>query len=157
MTAYRFRVKFEPDPSSLWRDIVVGADRTLDEFQSSINQGFGLNKEHLWFFGVDEGYWNSNVKYQHPHEYEELPSGGPVSFGEEVYNAGEITVGVMARQLGLEQYDRICYLYDYGDEWRFYGILKEVLEGESDDKEPEIVKEKGTEIADQYGHRDREL
>jgi len=24
MTAYRFRVKFDPDPTSLWRDIVVG-------------------------------------------------------------------------------------------------------------------------------------
>lgn len=151
MTAYRFRLKFEPDPSSLWRDIVVGEDRTLDEVQSLINRGFGLDREHLWFFGVDEAYWNSDVKYQRPKEYEELPSGGGVAFGEEVYNAGETTVGQMVRQLGLEQYDRICYLYDYGDEWRFYGILKEVLEDESDEKEPVIVKEKGTEITDQYG------
>lgn len=32
MTAYRFRVKFDPDPTSLWRDVVGGADRMLDEF-----------------------------------------------------------------------------------------------------------------------------
>jgi len=38
MTAYRFRVKFDPDPTSLWRDIVVGADRTIAEFQSAINR-----------------------------------------------------------------------------------------------------------------------
>lgn len=42
MTAYRFRVKFDPDPTSLWRDVVVGADSTIVEFQSVIS-GF-----HLW-------------------------------------------------------------------------------------------------------------
>jgi len=31
MTAYRFRVEFDPDPMSMWRDIVVGSDRSLDE------------------------------------------------------------------------------------------------------------------------------
>jgi len=56
----------------------------------------------------------------------------------------------MTRQLGLEQYDRICYLYDYGDEWRFYAILKEILSDEPSDKPPEVVKEKGDPIGDQY-------
>ncbi len=31
MTTYRLRVKYEYDPTSLWRDIVVGADRTLGD------------------------------------------------------------------------------------------------------------------------------
>jgi hypothetical protein len=35
MTAYRFRVKLEWDPTALWRDIIVGEDRTLDEFKLS--------------------------------------------------------------------------------------------------------------------------
>jgi len=51
MSAYRFRVKLEWDPTSLWRDIVVGEDRTLAEFQTVINETMGLNQEHLWFFG----------------------------------------------------------------------------------------------------------
>jgi hypothetical protein len=50
MTAYRFRVKFAPDPTSLWRDIVVGADRTISKFQSVINPAVGLDQGHLWFF-----------------------------------------------------------------------------------------------------------
>jgi len=61
-----------------------------------------------------------------------------------------VTVGEMTRQLGLEQYDRICYLYDYGDEWRFYAIMKEILSDEPSDKPPEVVKEKGESIGDQY-------
>jgi len=53
MTAYRFRVKFDPDPTSLWRDIVVGADRTIAEFQLAINPAVGLDQGHLWFVGDD--------------------------------------------------------------------------------------------------------
>jgi len=150
MTAYRFRVKFDPDPTSLWRDIVVGADRTIAEFQSAINPAVGLDQGHLWFVGDDEDYWDSAVKYQCPQEYEESPGGDPVLRTERIENAGDVTVGEMTRQLGLEQYDRICYLYDYGDEWRFYAILKEILSDEPSDKPPEVVKEKGDPIGDQY-------
>ncbi|WP_123538415.1 IS1096 element passenger TnpR family protein [Halosimplex salinum] len=150
MTAYRFRVKFDPDPTSLWRDIVVGADRTITEFQSAINPAVGLDQGHLWFVGEGEDYWDSAVKYQCPQEYEESLGGDPVLRTERIENAGEVTIGEMTRQLGLEQYDRICYLYDYGDEWRFYAILKEVLSDEPSDKPPEVVKEKGESIDDQY-------
>ena len=150
MTVYRFRVKFDPDPTSLWRDIVVGADRTIAEFQSAINRAFGLDQGHLWFVGGDEDYWDSAVKYQCPQEYEESLGGDPVLRTERIENAEDVTVGEMTRQLGLEQYDRICYLYDYGDEWRFYAILKEVLSEEPSDTEPAVVKEKGDPIDDQY-------
>lgn len=150
MTAYRFRVKFDPDPTSLWRDIAVGADRTIAEFQSAINPAVGLDQGHLWFVGEDEDYWDSAVKYQCPQEYEESLGGDPVLHTERIENGGEVTIGEMTRQLGLEQYDRICYLYDYGDEWRFYAILKEILSDEPSDKPPEVVKEKGESIDDQY-------
>lgn len=89
MTTYRFRVKYEHDPRSLRRDIVVGADRTLDEFQSVLNRAVGLNQDHLWFFGTDQDYWDSDVQYKRP--------GGMLQGGKE-YDAGETTVGQMARQ-----------------------------------------------------------
>ena len=47
MTVYRFRVKFDPDPMSLWRDVVVGANRSLDELQATINAAVGLEQGHL--------------------------------------------------------------------------------------------------------------
>ena len=47
MAAYRFRVKLEWNPTSVWRDIVVGEDRTLTEFQAIINESMGLNQAHL--------------------------------------------------------------------------------------------------------------
>lgn len=146
MATYRFRVKFDPDPTSLCRDIVVGDARTIDEFQTTINTSVGLDQGHLWFVGTDEDYWGSDVKYQCPQEFEDSQSGPVMGFGEEAYDAAETTVGDMVDQLRLDEYDRICYLYDYGDEWRFYAILKECMDDESDDREPEVVKERGDAI-----------
>lgn len=148
MTTYRFRVKYEYDPTSLWRDIVVGADRTLDEFQTVLNRAVGLNQDHLWFFGTDQDYWDSDIQYKRSEEIQQ--SAGRFMGDEEEYDAGETTMGQMARQLDLEERDRICYLFDYGDEWRFYAILKEIDENEPSDTAPEVVKEKGDPIQ-QYG------
>ncbi|MFC6874347.1 IS1096 element passenger TnpR family protein [Halobellus marinus] len=93
MTAYRFRVKFDPDPTSLWRDVVVGSDRTLDELQRTINTAVGLDQGHLWFFGVGEEYWDSDVKYQCPQEFEGSQGNPLVGLDEETYDAAETTVG----------------------------------------------------------------
>ena len=46
--------------------------------------------------------------------------------GGEEYDAGAMTVGQIVRRLDLDERDRICYLFDYCDEWRFYAILKEI-------------------------------
>jgi hypothetical protein len=153
MTTYRFRVKYEYDPTSLWRDIDVGENRTLDEFQTVLNRTVGLNQDHLWFFGTDQDYWDSNVQYKRPEEIEQSASG--LMRGGTEYNAGETTIGQMARQLDLDERDRICYLFDYGDEWRFYSILKEINENESSDKTPEVEKEKGDPV-EQYRPLDEE-
>jgi hypothetical protein len=149
MTAYRFRLKFAPDPTSLWRDILVGANRTIAEFQSAINPAVGLDQGHLWFVGTDEDYWDSDIKYQCPQEYEKSRGDGPVFRTELIENAAEVTIGELTQQLDLEQHDRLCYLYDYGDEWRFYAILKELRNDESSDTDPSVVNEKG-ELLDQY-------
>jgi hypothetical protein len=86
----------------------VGADRTLDEFQSVLNSTVGLNQDHLWFFGTDQDYWDSDVQYKQPGEIEQSP-GGMLRGGEE-YDAGETAVGQVVRQLELDERDRICYL-----------------------------------------------
>lgn len=148
MTAYRFRVKFDPDPTSLWRDVVVGANRTLDEFQTTVNATMGLDQGHLWFVGTDEDYWNSDVKYQCSQEFEDSQGGVTIGFGEETYDAGETRVSDIVEQLGLEERDRLCYLYDYGDESRFYAILMEIVD-EPAERSPEVVETRGESI-EQY-------
>ncbi|MFB6352575.1 MAG: hypothetical protein ABEJ92_00660 [Halobacteriales archaeon] len=148
MTAYRFRVKFDPDPTALWRDVVIGEARTVDEFQTKINEAVGLDQGHLWFVGADESYWDSDVKFERPAAYEERGD-DPFGYDETTYNAGETTMGELVQRLDLDERDRLCYLYDYGDEWRFYGILKAILDDEPGDKPPEVVGEKGDPV-EQY-------
>lgn len=155
MTAYRFRVKLERDPTALWRDIAIGEDRTLDEFQTVINGAVELDQAHLWFFGTDQEYWQSPVKYQRREEYEDLPSGGPMGRDEDVYNAAETTIAELIDQLKLVEGDRICYLFDYGDEWRFYAILKDSIEDEPSDYPPTVVESKGDPVV-QYPASDED-
>lgn len=150
MTAYRFRFKLAAAPTELWRDVVAGADRTVEELQAEVNRAVGLDRGHLWFVGTDEDYWRSDVKYHSSRELEARPEDAVEYPGETTRDAGETTVAELADELGLQQYDRICYLYDYGDEWRFYAILKAVLDDEPDEEPPAVVAEKGDPV-DQYG------
>jgi len=66
-----------------------------------------------------------------------------------------MTVGQIVRQLDLDERDRICYLFDYCDEWRFYAILKEIDEEGSRSSEPDVVNDKG-EPVEQYQLPDEE-
>jgi len=125
------------------RDVVVGANRSLDGLRATINAAVGLEQGHLWFVGRDEDYWNSDVKYQCPQEFEDSQSGPAMGFGEETHDAGEATVGDVVDRLALDERDRLCYLYDYGDEWRFYAILKEIVDNDPAERRPEVVESKG--------------
>lgn len=150
MTAYRFRVKAAWNPRGLWRDILIGGGRSLEDLHRTIVISFGLDPDptHLWFFGEDQEYWNTKVKYVSPLELEEggIPWDELMDFStgrrEERHNGAETTIS----QLGLEVRDRLCYLYDYGDEWQFYMILKEIIPDKSPGTEPEVVKSRGEKI-----------
>ncbi|MEA1905188.1 MAG: hypothetical protein U9M97_04870 [Candidatus Hadarchaeota archaeon] len=147
MTAYRFRVKAQWNPRGLWRDIIIGEKRTLEDLHEAINLSFGLDFDHLWFFSIGQRYWNSPIQYQSPWEIKEK---SPLldqlddwfRSWKETRNAGEITLV----DLNLAVRDRLCYLFDYGDEWRFYLILKEKLGDEPSDKAPVVVKERGDKV-----------
>ncbi|KXA96581.1 hypothetical protein AKJ37_04900 [candidate division MSBL1 archaeon SCGC-AAA259I09] len=147
MTAYKFRVKADWKPRDLWRDVVIGEDRTLRDLHEAINPAFGLDFDHLYFFARGQSYWDSEVRYVHRAEIENNPYDAIPEVDIDLRDADETSI----HDLGLKVKDRLCYLFDYGDEWRFYMILKEKLEDEPSDKKPEIVKEKGEKIKNQYG------
>jgi len=157
VTAYRFRVKAEWNPRGLWRDILIGGERSLEDLHRKIVTSFGLEADpsHLWFFGNDQKYWDSKVKYVSQLELEE----GNIAWNETInyfthkreerYNGGQSTIS----QLGLQIRDRLCYLYDYGEEWQFYMILKEIYPDKSPSTEPEVLKSRGEKISP-YNHYD---
>ncbi|WP_263654003.1 plasmid pRiA4b ORF-3 family protein [Halomicrobium urmianum] len=103
----------------------------------------GLDRGHLWFVGIGEDYWNSDGKYQCPQEFDGSQSGSILGAGRDTCDAGETTVSDAVEQLGLDGRDRICYLYDDGDEWRFCAILKEIGDEEPGVRSPEVVDTRG--------------
>lgn len=71
------------------------------------------------------------------------------------YDAGETTIGKMARQLERDERERHCYLFDDGDEWRCDAICTDIDEGGPNDTAPDVVTKKG-ESVEQYGLPDEE-
>lgn len=144
MAAYRFRIVSEADPMALWRDVVIGGKRTLADLQREINVAVDLPQYHLWFFGIGDAYWNSQVKYQRPDEYQRSDSSDPVTAGEMTYDAGETTIDAVVADLDLGIDDFFCYLYDYSNEWRFSLILREQREEASGDIPAQVVDGEGS-------------
>jgi hypothetical protein len=144
MAAYRFRIVAEADPMALWRDVVIGGDRTLADLQREINVAVGLPQYHLWFFGIGDAYWNSQVKYLRPDEYQRSDPSDPVTAGEMTYDAGETTIDAVVADLELSIDDFFCYLYDYSNEWRFSLILRERRDEAAADIPAQVVDGEGS-------------
>jgi hypothetical protein len=94
-------------------------------------------------------YWDSQVKYLSPYELETHGSRGlALDFFqgrvEEKHNAATVTLG----ELNLVVGDKMCYLYDYGDEWRFSIKLMRVNNCESSELEPREVNRRGDDISE---------
>ena len=144
MASYLFRVKADWDPRNLWRDIVIGGSRSLEDLHRAINTSFEIGFDHLWFFGTDRDFWRSRRMYKSPMDFENLLKW--MEYWDRLSGRREAEVnaaGVSIDELNLKVGDRLCYLFDYADEWRFYLILKKILEDEPSQKEPVIVKGKG--------------
>jgi len=153
MVSLLFRVKASWSPRD---DITIGANRSLEDLQEAINVSFGLDFDHLWFMAKGQEYWGSPVKYRSPTEFEHPDPWDDVFefFGgkvEEKRNAAEVTLGELELAVG----DRLCYVFDYGDEWRFYMILRKVNEVDSSDLESAEVKRRGGDIV-QYAYDEDE-
>ncbi len=148
MTSLLFKVKASWTPSRLWREIVIGANRSLEAFQKAVNRSFGLEFDHLWFMAKGVKYWDSPVKYLSPLELETQDTRGfALNFFHgraEEYNAAMVTLG----ELNLIVGDRMCYLYDYGDEWRFLIKLVCVNYDDSSNLDPIEVNRRGDDISE---------
>lgn len=65
---------------------------------------------------------------------------------EAVYIAVETMIVDLATQLDLADRDRICYLFDYGSEWRFYAILTAIMKDDPSDTASTVTNQKGNPV-----------
>jgi len=119
---YIFKVTLNKD---LWRRIKISSDDTLLELHEAIQRAFNFDDDHLYAFFMDGKPW-SEERFVAPEDEE-----GPY--------VDEIRIG----ELGLFIGQKIMYLFDYGDEWRFSVKLEQITNEEHEIIRSEIIKRKG--------------
>jgi len=117
---YVFRVSL----GRVWRTIAVSHKHTLEDLHLAIQHAFKFDNDHLYAFYMD-GRPYSHDRYEDPR-------------GDEGPFADEAAVG----ELDLYVRQKILYLFDFGDEWRFDVELCEVLEA-SHAGSPKVIAAKG--------------
>lgn len=127
--AYVFTVALS---NKVWRQIEASARHTLLDLHYAIQRAYGFDDDHLYSFFMDDEVW-SDERFTSIYDDE-----GP--------HVDEVRIG----DLGLSEGQRILYLFDYGDEWRFQVTLEEIRRQEAKPRKPKVVAKKGK-APEQYG------
>jgi hypothetical protein len=116
---------FQVSLGRVWRRIAVPARAGLDALAGAILNAYEFDHDHLYEFSYRNrfGVWE---KVTHPAMDE-----GPW--------ANEVRVGDVPLQIG----QRMTYLYDFGDSWRFDVALERVEAGETESAKPVILDGRG--------------
>lgn len=126
---YVFKVSLR---GGLWRRIEISAHDTLLNLHRSIQEAFEFDNDHLYAFFMDGKRWSREM-FTSPSD-EEGPHVDQVRIGE----------------LGLYVGQKILYLFDFGDEWRFQVRLEDIRMESPRPSKPKIVEKKGK-APEQYG------
>jgi hypothetical protein len=119
---YVFKISLARD---LWRRIRVSADHTLLDLHNSIQEAYDFDNDHLYSFFMD-GKTRSRQKFTSSYE-----------------NDGVCVDEALIGELGLIKGQKILYLFDYGDEWRFQVQLEEIIPDKTEAGLPVIIEKKG--------------
>ncbi len=110
---------------------------TLHDLHNCIQGAFEFDNDHLYSFFMDGRAWSED-KFTCPFEDE-----GP--------HADEVKIG----ELDFSEKQSFMYLFDYGDEWRFFVEVSSIEATNVKLMKPEIIEIKGN-IPNQYPDFDDE-
>lgn len=125
--AYVFQAKLGADPR-VTRAVALAEEQTLEDLHELLRAEFGWNDPHLYSFWLSGRFWDGPAtEYAAPYELEE---------------SGAKSARTPIGELGLEQGQRIAYLFDYGDNWEVeleVGETREVGE----ETYPQVLERRG--------------
>jgi len=105
--SYEFRVTLRQEvPGEVWRELIVGANHSLVEFQEKIQEAFAFDNNQVSAFFADGKPYSKDAYYS------EISSKGPYM---KDYTIGDV---------GLKEKDQWLYIFDFGAEWTFDVELK---------------------------------
>jgi hypothetical protein len=133
---YVLRVSLSWRPT-VWRDLELRGDQTLDELHRAIQDAFGWDHDHLWcfFMAVVKGKFRA---WRQPE----------ATYGD---CDDALSPGVPLAQFALRPRRRFRYLFDFGDNLLHLVTVQKVGKSDAQVAYPRLVAE-GGKAPDQYGH-----
>jgi hypothetical protein len=129
---YVFKVSLDKD---IWRKIMLSHKQTLLDLHLTIQKAFDFDNDHLYAFYMDGKRYSRQV-------YNSIMNGeGPY--------VDDAVIG----ELEIYQGQKILYLFDFGDSWKFEVELLKIINDDELVEESQIVEIKG-EAPDQYQNYD---
>lgn len=119
---YQFKIKLRGiTKPPVWRRVLVPANFTFSGFHAVIQEAFGWWNEHLYSFGDTPYSRVLTIAEIHEDDWGDAPD----------YNAREFTVGEFYGEK-LAPKHKLCYVYDFGDDWIHDITLEKVFDEYSD-------------------------
>ena len=115
------------------RKIKIAGSRSLYNFARVITKAFGFSFDHAF------GFYDSFGNLRDAKKIYELF----VDAGEEASPAAQGVKKTKISQAFINQGEKMLFLFDYGDEWRFMVELKEIRKSEEKESEPVILESAG--------------
>ena len=115
------------------RKIKISGGRSLYQFAKTITGAFGFSFDHAF------GFYDSFGNLRDAKKIYELF----VDAGEEASLAAQGVKKTKISQAFIKPGDKMLFLFDYGDEWRFSVELKEIRKTEEKESGPVILESTG--------------
>ena len=120
-------------PRKAMRKIKIAGSRSLYNFARVIIKAFSFSFDHAF------GFYDSFGNLRDAKKIYELF----VDAGEEASPAAQGVKKTKISQVFINTGEKMLFLFDYGDEWRFAVELKEIRKAEERESEPVILESTG--------------
>ena len=120
-------------PHKAIRKIKIAGSRSLYNFARVITKAFGFSFDHAF------GFYDSFGDLRDAKKIYELF----VDAGEEASPVAQGVKKIKISQAFINPGEKMLFLFDYGDEWRFTVELKEIRRAEEQESEPVILESVG--------------
>jgi hypothetical protein len=125
--AYVFHAKLAAYPRVV-RTVALTANQTLEELHEVLRAEFGWDDPHLYSFWLSGRFWDGpETEYAAPFDLEE---------------SGAKSARTPLGEVGLDQGQRIAYLFDYGDNWEVEVTVAEIRDA-GDASYPQVLERVG--------------
>lgn len=119
---YTFKVSL----GKTWRIIELSSHHTLDDLHEIIQEAYQFDRDHLYSFFMDNRRWSRNEEFTSPN-------------ADQGIHADEVEIGRLDLFVGKQ----FLYLFDYGDEWLFNIIVRDISITDELPPEPHIRESHG--------------